>query len=67
MEREDMQDMLARIDERVKSIQEDIRGINNARKCESNNEKIKNLERIVYGCAAAVIGIGSRVIYDTFK
>ena len=40
MEREDLQDLLVRIDERVKTIQDDIREINMARRCISHHVKI---------------------------
>ena len=66
-ERSELQDLLIRIDERVKSIQKDISEINRARKCSLHSEKIKNLERTIWGTAAVVAGIVSRVIYEVFK
>lgn len=63
----DSHDLLIRIDERVKSIQEDIKGINEDRKCHTHAEKLKNLERAVWGTAAVVLGLLVRVAYDVFK
>lgn len=67
MEREDLQDLLVRIDERVKTIQEDIREINMARRCISHHVTIKTLERMVWGCLAGVAGIGVRVVYEALR
>ncbi|CCH49633.1 hypothetical protein [Pseudodesulfovibrio piezophilus] len=67
MEREDLQDLLIRIDERVKTIQEDIREINLARRCASHHVKISTLEKMVWGCMATVGGVGARVIYEILK
>lgn len=66
-ERNELQDLLIRIDERVKSIQEDISEINGARRCHTHAEKFRNLERAVWGTAAVVAGVTSRVIYEVFK
>jgi cell division protein FtsX len=60
-------DLLVRIDERVKAIQEDIQDINKARACESHNEKIKTLERMVWGCVAALGGVGARILYTALR
>lgn len=67
MEREDLQDLLVRIDERVKAIQEDIRDINVVRRCSSHHVKIKTLERMIWGCFAGVAGIGARLVYEALK
>lgn len=66
-ERDDLRDMLIRIDERVKSIQEDISEINGARRCHTHAEKFRNLERAVWGTAATVAGLMARIIYEAFK
>ena len=66
-ERNDLQDLLIRIDERVKSIQEDISEINGARRCHTHAEKFRNLERAVWGTATVVAGVACRVIYEVFK
>ncbi|WP_320169508.1 hypothetical protein [Maridesulfovibrio sp.] len=63
----DLQDLLIRIDERVKSIQEDIAEINGARRCHTHAEKFRNLERAVWGTGAVVAGIAGRVVYEVFK
>ncbi len=39
MDHQDLQDLLVRIDERVKAIQDDIREINQARQCASHRVK----------------------------
>lgn len=67
MEREDLQDLLVRIDERVKTIQDDIREINMARRCISHHVKIKTLERLVWGCLAGVTGVGARIVYEALR
>ncbi|WP_319469471.1 hypothetical protein [uncultured Pseudodesulfovibrio sp.] len=67
MERCELQDLLVRIDERVKTIQEDIREINLARRCVSHHVKIKTLERMVWGCLAGVAGLGGRMLLDVFR
>ncbi|GAB7024713.1 hypothetical protein [Salidesulfovibrio brasiliensis] len=58
---------LARIEERVMVVQEDIREINETRRCHTNNERIKHLERIVWGTVACVVSIGIRLLYQFFQ
>lgn len=65
--REDLQDLLVRIDERVKAIQEDIREINVARQCPSHDVKIKTLERMVWGCLAGMAGLGARAVVEIIR
>ncbi|QJB56184.1 hypothetical protein [Pseudodesulfovibrio sp. zrk46] len=67
MERSELQELLVRIDERVKAIQEDIREINQARQCASHQVKIRTLERLVWGCLAGVAGLGARIVWETLK
>lgn len=67
MERDELQNLLVRIDERVKAIQEDIRDINVARRCASHGEKIKSLERMVWGCVAGMAGVCVRVVYEAMR
>ena len=67
MEREDLQDLLVRIDERVKAIQEDIRDINVIRRCSSHDVKIRTLERLVWGCLAGITGMGARMAFEVLK
>lgn len=67
MERSDLQDLLVRIDERVKAIQEDIREINVARECSSHRVKIRTLERLVWGCLTGLAGLTLRVAYEALK
>ncbi len=66
-EESEVKDLLIRVDERVKSIQEDIAEINGARRCHTHAEKFKTLERFVWGMAAVVGGIATRVLYEAFK
>jgi len=67
MDHQDLQDLLVRIDERVKAIQDDIREINQARQCTSHRVKIKTLERMVWGCLAGVAGLGLRTAIEMLK
>jgi len=67
LERQDLQDLLVRIDERVKAIQEDIREINESRRCAANQVKIRSLERIVWGCMATVAALGARVLFEVVR
>ncbi len=66
-ERGELQDLLIRIDERVKSIQEDISEINGARRCHTHAEKFRNLERTVWGTATILVGVTARAVYEAFK
>ncbi|MDC0336115.1 hypothetical protein OAN24_04395 [Pseudodesulfovibrio sp.] len=67
MEREDLQDLLVRIDERVKAIQEDVREINVVRRCASHDIKITTLERLVWGCLAGIAGMGARMVFEVLQ
>lgn len=67
MERDDLQDLLVRIDERVKTIQDDIREINKTRACASHDVKIKTLERLTWGSLAGLAGLGVRAALDMLK
>nr|WP_321259754.1 hypothetical protein [uncultured Pseudodesulfovibrio sp.] len=67
LERQDLQNMLIRIDERVKAIQEDIREINESRRCAANQVKIRSLERVVWGCMATVAVLGARVLLEAVR
>ena len=66
-DRQDLQDLLVRIDERVKAIQEDIREINVARRCASHDVKIRTLERMVWGCLAGLAGLGARMVIEVLR
>ncbi|WP_147819674.1 hypothetical protein [Salidesulfovibrio onnuriiensis] len=63
----ELHDLLIRIDERVKSIQDDIRAINKERNCSANSVKIRTLERMVWGCAATMVGIAARMTYEILR
>lgn len=67
MDRQDLQDLLVRIDERVKAIQEDIREINLVRRCANHDVKIRTLERMVWGCMAALGGVSARMVFEALK
>jgi hypothetical protein len=67
LERAKVCDLLARIDERVKAIQEDIREINLARRCAGHHVKIRTLERMVWGCLAGLAGLGARMLVETLR
>ncbi|EGB15290.1 hypothetical protein DND132_2085 [Pseudodesulfovibrio mercurii] len=67
MERQDLQDLLVRIDERVKAIQVAIREINEARQCAGNREKIRFLERLVWGSLAGVAALGGRILFEALR
>ncbi|NDV18145.1 hypothetical protein GO013_01765 [Pseudodesulfovibrio sp. JC047] len=67
LEREDLQNLLVRIDERVKAIQEDIREINESRRCATNQIKIRTLERLVWGCLATVGALGARMLLEVVR
>ncbi|BCS87343.1 hypothetical protein [Pseudodesulfovibrio sediminis] len=60
-------DLLVRIDERVAGIQEEIRGINDDRRCHTHTEKIKTLERIVWGCLVGVAGMAIKTVVDLVR
>lgn len=67
MQVDDLQNLLVRIDERVKAIQEDIREINVARRCASHHVKIRTLERLVWGCLAGLAGVGARMAFEVLR
>jgi len=67
MNKQDLQTLLVRIDERVKAIQEDIREINVVRQCASHQVKIRTLERMAWGCLAGLVGMGARMVFETLR
>jgi hypothetical protein len=67
MERQDIQDLLVRIDERVKAIQGAIREINETRRCAGNSEKLRLLERLVWGSVAGVAALGGRLLFEVLR
>ncbi|GAB7023770.1 hypothetical protein [Salidesulfovibrio brasiliensis] len=64
---QEVRELLVRIDERVRAVQEDIREINDTRRCHSHRERIRTLERMLWGCMACVTGLGVRLLYDVFR
>lgn len=67
VDRQELHDLLIRIDERVRTIQEDIRSINSQRKCPEHTEKIRTLERLVWGCCASMLGVAVRMAYEVLR
>ncbi|MCJ2166029.1 MULTISPECIES: hypothetical protein [unclassified Pseudodesulfovibrio] len=67
IERQDLQDLLVRIDERVKAIQIAIREINGARQCASHQVKIRILERLAWGCLAGMAAMGGRMVFEVLR
>lgn len=67
MDAGELREMLIRIDERVLAIQKDIQAINKQRKCSTHGEKIKTLERMVWGTASAVLVLAVKAAYEVFK
>lgn len=56
-------ELLVRIDERVKAIQEDIGIINKSRQCGRHEERIRRLEWLAYSSLLLVIGMLVRMIW----
>ncbi len=67
LEREDLQSLLVRIDERVKAVQEDIREINEARQCAGHSVKIRSLERLAWGCVAGLAAVGANMLMEMLR
>ena len=66
-ERQDLQDLLVRIDERVKAIQIAVREINEARQCAIHQVKIRTLERLAWGSLAGMAALGAQVLFEALK
>lgn len=60
-------ELLARIDERVSRIMQDIGELKEKQHCRVHAEKLKNLERIVYGVLAATLGLLVRAVYSALS
>ncbi|MBU1002386.1 MAG: hypothetical protein KKE73_07665 [Proteobacteria bacterium] len=58
--------LLARIDERVKSIMEDVADLRRTRRCHTHSEKLRNLERVIYGLMTVSFGLLGRAVYELF-
>lgn len=67
MSADDMGELLARIDERVKSIMEDVAEMKRTRRCHTHSEKLRNLERVVYGLMTVSFGLIGKAVYDLFR
>lgn len=59
--------LLARIDERVKTMAEDIQQLRISKKCHTHTEKIRNIERIIYGMMTVIFGLLGKAVYELFK
>ncbi len=66
-QREELRDLLIRIDERVRSIQLEIGEINSDRHCRTHSEKIRNLERSVWGACALLGAVAARLAYGALQ
>lgn len=66
-EDQDARLLLARIDERVKAIMEDVADLRRTQRCHTHSEKLKNLERVVYGLMTVSFGLLGRAIYELFR
>ena len=49
----DLQELYGRLDERLKNIELQLVQFNGQRQCATNSEKIRTLERFVWGAVAA--------------
>jgi len=59
--------LLARIDERVKAILEDVAEIRRTRRCHTHSEKLRNLERVVYGLMTVSFALMGKALYELFR
>lgn len=59
--------LLARIDERVKAIMEDVAELRRTRRCDTHSEKLRNLERVVFGMMTVTFGLIGKAVYDLFR
>jgi hypothetical protein len=64
---QDMRVLLARIDERVRAMARDVAEIKGTRRCHSHTEKLRNMERVVYGLMTTVFGLVGKAVYDLFR
>lgn len=58
---------LARIEERMAALGEDVKEMKACMQCFSHAERIKGLERIVYGMLTVVVGLVAKAVYGLFK
>ena len=59
--------LLARIDERVKAMSEDVAEMRRTRKCHTHSEKLRNLERVVFGMMTVTFGLIGKAVYELFR
>lgn len=59
--------MLARIDERVRAIAEDVAEIKGTRRCHTHTEKLRNMEHVLYGVMTVTFGLIGKAVYDLFR
>lgn len=50
---EELAELLVRVDQRVKNLEKVIKEMNKQRRCDTNTEKIRSLERIVWAALGA--------------
>jgi len=64
---QDMRVLLARIDERVRAMASDVAEIKATRRCHSHAEKLRNVERVIYGLMTTVFGLVGKAVYELFR
>lgn len=64
---QDARVMLARIEERVRAMAEDVAELKATRRCPTHAEKIRNVERVLYGMMTVVFGLIGKAVHDLFR
>lgn len=59
--------MLARIDERVKAIADDVGELRQTRKCHTHTEKLRNMEKMLYGLMSVTFGLLGKLVVDAIR
>jgi len=67
LEHEDERTLLVRIDERLLAVQKAVEDINETRQCDKHAERIKILERMVWGCMFGLGGLGLQALLQMLK
>ncbi|WP_461210090.1 hypothetical protein [Desulfocurvus sp. DL9XJH121] len=66
-ETQDVALLLARIDERVKAVMQDVAELRRSQRCATHSEKLRNLERVVFGVMTVTFGLIGKAVYDLFR
>lgn len=64
---QDLRVLLARIEERVEAMARDVAEIKGTWRCHTHAEKIRNVERVIYGLMTAVFGLVGKAVHDLFR